>query len=779
MLEKRAERSNTIALVSPLIAIGLTIVTMSILFAILGKNPISALGVYFIEPLTDSYSLQEIAVKATPLVMIAIGLSLCYLANAWNIGAEGQFLIGAVAGSWLAVKTQGTDAGYWVLPAMLLLGAVAGALYALIPAICKVKFGASEILTSLMLVYVADLFLDYLVRGPWRDPKGFNFPTTAEFDPVATVPVLIEGGRLHLGAVIALVVVAAGAVLLGKTIKGFEIRVVGAAPRAARFGGFNSNQLILLTFAISGALAGLAGIIEVAGPVGHLQPGISPGYGFTAIIVAFLGRLNPIGILIAGLFLALTFIGGEQAQIAMKIPLDVTKVFQGILLFYVLACDSLILYRFQLIFASPTGGPMGLVEAIILAVLAASTPLLLAATGELVTERAGVLNLGVEGMMIVGAACGFGGAWLTGSVIIGALCGIVAGMLLSLIFALMTLGLAVNQVATGLALTILGVGLSGLIGARFVGERITPAPHLHIPGLTDIPLVGRILFGEDAFVYLSLALVVGVWFFLYRTRAGLILRAVGDNHALRACARLSRAADPDVRGDVRRRLRGPRRRLSAARLYAVLHSGHDRRARLDRAGAGRVRVLAAGPARDRRLSVRRGHDPAAACAGLGHRRSLAIHVGIAVSRDRHRPGPDFARANRRLDCAGGARDRVRARPVNMSEARATGRARIGKDSLTPSVTGDIHEKDSHRGSRSDARRRSRPVRRVRRRQAQGRIHLSRPGRRSRLDLSARPRPPGPGQGIRRQDRDHLSRERQRRPGLPSARSSSWCAPATS
>jgi general nucleoside transport system permease protein len=353
VLEKRAERSNTIALISPLIAIGLTIVTMTILFAILGKNPILALHAYFIAPLSDSYSLQEIAVKATPLVMIAVGLSLCYLANVWNIGAEGQFLVGAVAGSWLPVVTHGTDAGYWVLPAMLVCGTVAGALYALIPAICKVKFGASEILTSLMLVYVADLFLDYMVRGPWRDPNGFNFPTTAEFDPVATVPLLVSGGRLHLGAVIALLVVAAVAVMLGRTIKGFEIRVVGAAPRAARFGGFNSNQLILLTFAISGGLAGLAGIIEVAGPVGHLQPGFSPGYGFTAIIVAFLGRLNPVGILIAGLFLALTFIGGEQAQIAMKIPLDVTKVFQGILLFYVLACDSLILYRFRLVFPSP------------------------------------------------------------------------------------------------------------------------------------------------------------------------------------------------------------------------------------------------------------------------------------------------------------------------------------------------------------------------------------------------------------------------------------------
>src|SRR6201989_2331795 len=217
VLEKRAERSTTIALISPLIAIGLTIVTMSILFVILGKNPILALGVYFIDPLTDPYSLQEIAVKATPLVMIAVGLSLCYLANVWNIGAEGQFLIGAVAGSWLAVKTHGTEAGAWVMPAMLLLGAVAGALYALIPAICKVRFGASEILTSLMLVYVADLLLDYLVRGPWRDPHGLHFPTTAEFDPAATMPVLIEGGRLHLGAVMALFVVIVAAVVLGRT----------------------------------------------------------------------------------------------------------------------------------------------------------------------------------------------------------------------------------------------------------------------------------------------------------------------------------------------------------------------------------------------------------------------------------------------------------------------------------------------------------------------------------------------------------------------------------
>jgi general nucleoside transport system permease protein len=355
VLERRARRSAAVAVASPLIAIALTLLTMALLFAALGKNPVTALSVYFIEPLTDSYSLIELVVKATPLVLIAVGLSLCYLANVWNIGAEGQLLIGAVCGSWLAVRTQGIDAGAWVLPVMLMLGAVGGALYALVPAIAKVRFGASEILTSLMLVYVADLLLDYLVRGPWRDPNGFNFPTTAEFDPAATVPILFDGTRLHVGALIALAVVAVTSILFGRTIKGFEIKVVGAAPRAARFAGFSADRLVIQTFAISGALAGLAGIIEVAGPVGHLQPNFSPQYGFTAIIVAFLGRLNPIGVLIAGLFLALTFIGGEQAQISIKVPLDLTKVFQGILLFYVLACDSLILYRVRAVSARPGG----------------------------------------------------------------------------------------------------------------------------------------------------------------------------------------------------------------------------------------------------------------------------------------------------------------------------------------------------------------------------------------------------------------------------------------
>lgn len=335
------------ALLSPVIAVVLTVVTAAILLALVGASPLGGLYTYFVEPFTSVWSLEELAVKASPLVMIGVGLAFCYLSNNWNIGAEGQYICGALLGGWAAL-TFGPSGEWWVLPLMLVLGAVGGAACALIPALLKVVFGASEILTSLMLVYVAQLLIDFLVRGPWRDPMGFNFPQTATFDEAATMPLLLDGGRLHVGVLITLVVVVVGAFVLNRTLKGFEVRVVGQAPRAARFAGFNDKRTIIATFALSGALAGLAGLIEVAGPIGQLLPTISPGYGFTAIIVAFLGRLNPVGILIAGIALAVTFLGGEQAQITMGIPLDLTKVVQGSLLFYVLACDTLILYRIKL-----------------------------------------------------------------------------------------------------------------------------------------------------------------------------------------------------------------------------------------------------------------------------------------------------------------------------------------------------------------------------------------------------------------------------------------------
>jgi general nucleoside transport system permease protein len=331
---------------SPAIAVVLTLISGAVMFALMGLNPLTALHVYFVSPLSDSWALQEVAVKATPLVLISVGLMLCYQSNNWNIGAEGQFVMGAIFGAAIAIWTHGTPNGPWLMPAMMIAAMLGGALLAMIPAMLKTRFTANEILTSLMLVYVAELYLDWLVRGPWRDPQGFNFPQSVMFEKEAVLaPLIGGGGRLTIGFFIALAVVIIAWVVVSRTLKGFEIRLVGEAPRAARFAGFSDTRTTWTVFAISGALAGLAGIVEVTSTMGQLQPTISPGYGFTAIIVAFLGRLNPIGCLVAGLFLAVTFIGGENAQIALRLPLDVTRVFQGMLLFYVLACDALLAFR--------------------------------------------------------------------------------------------------------------------------------------------------------------------------------------------------------------------------------------------------------------------------------------------------------------------------------------------------------------------------------------------------------------------------------------------------
>ncbi len=349
VLTKRDDASPWLSLISPLVAVLLTLISGAIMFALMGLDPLRALHVYFVSPIADGWALQELAVKATPLVLIAVGLSLCYLSNNWNIGAEGQFVMGAIFGGWVAIATHGVANGPWVFPAMMLAGMLGGALFGLIPALLKTRFSANEILTSLMLVYVAELLLDWLVRGPWRDPDGFNFPQSVMFEREAQALKFFADGRINIGSLVAIAVVIIAAIVMARTLKGFEIRLVGEAPRAARFAGFSEKRLTWTVFAISGALAGLAGVIEVAGTMGQLQPTISPGYGFTAIIVAFLGRLNPVGCLIAGLFLAMTFIGGENAQISLRLPLDVTRVFQGMLLFYVLACDAFLTYRIRLV----------------------------------------------------------------------------------------------------------------------------------------------------------------------------------------------------------------------------------------------------------------------------------------------------------------------------------------------------------------------------------------------------------------------------------------------
>jgi ABC-type uncharacterized transport system permease subunit len=346
-LERRPDVSKLFSILSPFIALGLTLIFGGIMFMMLGKDPISALYSFFIEPLTEVWSLHELAIKAAPLILIAVGLSVCYRSNNWNIGAEGQFIMGAIAGSILPVVFYEWQSPL-VLPLMMLLGMLGGALFAGIPAFLKAHLNTNEILTSLMLVYVAQLFLDWLVRGPWRNPGGMNFPETRTFDATAILPEMIASGRAHWGFGFAIIAAILIWFMMRYTLKGFEITVLGQSQRAGRFAGFSSRKMIWFSMLLSGALAGLAGIAEVSGAIQQLRPVISPGYGFTAIIVAFLGRLNPLGIVVAGLVLALTYLGGEAVQVSLQISDKPIRVFQGLLLFFVLSCDTLIHYKIRM-----------------------------------------------------------------------------------------------------------------------------------------------------------------------------------------------------------------------------------------------------------------------------------------------------------------------------------------------------------------------------------------------------------------------------------------------
>ena len=343
VLERRPEHSRTMTVASPVIAIALTVLAGGIAFYARGLDPFHSLYVYFVEPVMSVWSIEELVVKTAPLVLIGVGLAVCFRANLWNIGAEGQLTAGAIAGGAIPVLAPGWDSVF-ALPLMLLAGVLGGAAWGAVPAFLRNRFGVNEILTSLMLVYVAQYLLDWLVRGPWRDPHGYNFPQSASFEEWHLLPTFGDG-RVHLGAAFAVIAVVVLFVFLSRTLKGFEIRVSGEAPRAAGFGGFSRPGTVWLCFGLSGGLAGLAGLCEVAGPVGQLQPIISPGYGFTAIIVAFLGRLNPIIVLLAGIVLGITYLGGEAAQVELGVSDKMAQVFQGTLLFLILACDTLIRYR--------------------------------------------------------------------------------------------------------------------------------------------------------------------------------------------------------------------------------------------------------------------------------------------------------------------------------------------------------------------------------------------------------------------------------------------------
>ena len=345
-IEKRQELDLRMFYLTPVLAVVLTVLTGFLLFMFMGYDPFLGIYYFFISPLLSLYSLAELGLKASPLILIAVGLAIGFRANVWNIGAEGQLTMGAVAGGGLALVLIDVHA-FWVLPLICVAGILGGMAYAAIPAFLKARWDVNEILTSLMLTYVATLFLSTLVFGPWKDPMGFNFPQSELFGDSAILPVVLAGTRLHLGVIVALLVAVAGWIVMTRTIIGFQIRVVGQAPAAAAFAGFSRKRMIWMALLTSGGLAGLAGLFEVAGPIGQLIPSISPGYGFTAIIVAFLGRLHPIGIIGAGLIMALSYIGGENAQVEAGMPQAVTGVFQGLLLFFLLASDFLARYRIR------------------------------------------------------------------------------------------------------------------------------------------------------------------------------------------------------------------------------------------------------------------------------------------------------------------------------------------------------------------------------------------------------------------------------------------------
>lgn len=347
-LEQRPAPSRLMGILSPVLAVLLTVLCGAIMFVALGKDPLAGLAVFFVEPVRDLQGLSELGVKVAPLLMIAVGLAICFRANVYNIGAEGQLVLGAItggaAGLWLDEAGMG---GATAITLMLAAGMAGGMAWAAITAFLRDRFNANEILVSLMLVYIAQLLLSYLVHGPLMDPEGFNFPQSKMLSDGLLLPIVLPETRLHLGLVLALAAAAAGWLYLSRSMSGFRLQVGGMAPMAARYAGFSSRGALWTSMLVCGALAGLAGVAEVAGPLGQLTPSVSPGYGFAAIIVAFVGRLHPIGVVFASVIMAMFYIGGELAQSRLGMPSAITGVFQGILLFALLACDVLIHYKLR------------------------------------------------------------------------------------------------------------------------------------------------------------------------------------------------------------------------------------------------------------------------------------------------------------------------------------------------------------------------------------------------------------------------------------------------
>jgi general nucleoside transport system permease protein len=348
--EKRREPSKLMQAVTPIAAVLLTMLIGALIFWAIGYDGPRAVKEIFFTPILAPYKWPDVARRAAPLILIALGLCMGNRAKVWNIGAEGQYLLGALAGAGVAYLTQSRE-GWWIIPLMILAGIVGGALWAGIPAFLKTRYRVNEILSSLMLVYVALQLLNYLVTGPWKDPNGHNFPQSAPFTPSQTLPHMIWGTPFPPGLFIAFALAIVFWIVMSRSEFGLGIRVVGDAPKAARYAGYDANSMVWQTLLISGGMAGLAGVLEAATQGGQLNLGFPSGYGFTAIIVSFLGRLHPLGAALAGVVLAVTYVGGQVAQTVVHVPNATAGIFQATMLFLILASDVLVKRRVRIVWS--------------------------------------------------------------------------------------------------------------------------------------------------------------------------------------------------------------------------------------------------------------------------------------------------------------------------------------------------------------------------------------------------------------------------------------------
>lgn len=347
VIEKRLERSRWAGVLVPLLSFLLALFFGALILLIFGINPLQAYTVMLKGSLGGIYALSETLVKAIPLMLTGLGVSIAFRMLFWNIGAEGQLAMGGIAASYVALFLADSMPAALLIPVMILAAIAAGALWGLIPAGLKASIGVNEILTTLMMNYIAILLVEYLYLGPWRDPEGYGFPGTAPFPQAAWLPRLT--GRVHIGLVFALLAALLVWFILSRTKRGYEIRVIGENPNAARYTGINIARNIIVVMLISGGLSGLAGMAEVAGIARRLYSGLTVGYGYTAIIVAWLANLNPWGILLVSFLMGALLVGGDQIQIAMQTPAAVAGVLQGAILFFMLGGSIFVNYRIRLL----------------------------------------------------------------------------------------------------------------------------------------------------------------------------------------------------------------------------------------------------------------------------------------------------------------------------------------------------------------------------------------------------------------------------------------------